>query len=87
MGRRAMAQGGFPEPSNSNFDVAVVLALTAFSWQGVTKLPIILKGIQCVEDVELAHEHGASGVVLSNHGVRIEDSLGVALNSCVSFDA
>jgi len=40
-------------------------------WQGITKLPIIIKGIQCVEDVEIAHEHGAAAVVLSNHGVRV----------------
>lgn len=54
-----------------NAAVSVVLTLIVFSWQGITKLPIILKGIQCVEDVQLAHEHGVSGVVLSNHGVRI----------------
>jgi L-lactate dehydrogenase (cytochrome) len=35
-----------------------------------TKLPIIIKGIQCVEDVELAAQHGAAGVILSNHGGR-----------------
>ena len=40
-------------------------------WQGITRLPIIIKGIQCVEDVEIAHEHGAAAVVLSNHGVRV----------------
>ncbi|KAF8303264.1 hypothetical protein DL93DRAFT_2067004 [Clavulina sp. PMI_390] len=38
--------------------------------KSVTKLPVVLKGIQCVEDVELAYEHGVAGVVLSNHGGR-----------------
>ncbi|TKY90150.1 hypothetical protein EX895_000148 [Sporisorium graminicola] len=34
------------------------------------KLPLYLKGIQTVEDVELAVKHGVEGVVLSNHGGR-----------------
>lgn len=36
----------------------------------VTKMPIILKGVQCVEDVLRAVEAGVHGVVLSNHGGR-----------------
>lgn len=41
------------------------------SWfQGITKMPIILKGVQCVEDVILAIEHSVQGVVLSSHGGR-----------------
>lgn len=35
-------------------------------WDG----PIVLKGIQCVDDVKLAVEHGVQGVLLSNHGGR-----------------
>ncbi|WVQ83117.1 hypothetical protein IAT38_005255 [Cryptococcus sp. DSM 104549] len=35
-----------------------------------TKLPIIVKGVQCVEDVELCAEAGVQGVMLSNHGGR-----------------
>ena len=35
-----------------------------------TKLPIVIKGVQCVEDVLKAAEIGAAGVVLSNHGGR-----------------
>lgn len=34
------------------------------------KLPLILKGVQTVEDVELAVQHGVQGVILSNHGGR-----------------
>lgn len=41
--------------------------------QSLTKLPIIVKGIQCVEDVELAAQQGADAVVLSNHGGRSLD--------------
>ncbi|KIM25178.1 hypothetical protein M408DRAFT_74720 [Serendipita vermifera MAFF 305830] len=38
--------------------------------KSITKLPVIIKGVQTVEDVELAVENGASGVLLSNHGGR-----------------
>ncbi|KAH3672400.1 hypothetical protein WICMUC_004236 [Wickerhamomyces mucosus] len=36
----------------------------------LTKLPIVIKGVQRKEDVLLAIQHGAQGVVLSNHGGR-----------------
>ncbi|CCC06920.1 hypothetical protein SMACR_00944 [Sordaria macrospora] len=48
----------------------------ALSWkdipwfQSITKMPIILKGVQRVEDVIKAIEVGVQGVVLSNHGGR-----------------
>ncbi|KAE8153358.1 S-2-hydroxy-acid oxidase [Aspergillus avenaceus] len=42
--------------------------------QSFTKLPVVLKGIQSVEDVKLAIEHGAPAVILSNHGGRQLDS-------------
>ncbi|KAF1930591.1 uncharacterized protein M421DRAFT_377288 [Didymella exigua CBS 183.55] len=38
-----------------------------------THLPIIIKGVQSVEDVELCVQHGAQGVILSNHGGRQAD--------------
>ncbi|KAF3051292.1 Cytochrome b2, mitochondrial precursor [Didymella keratinophila] len=38
-----------------------------------THLPIIVKGVQSVEDVQLCIEHGAQGVILSNHGGRQAD--------------
>ncbi|PWN48152.1 hypothetical protein IE53DRAFT_319940, partial [Violaceomyces palustris] len=37
------------------------------------KLPLFLKGVQTVEDVELAVKYGVNGVVLSNHGGRSLD--------------
>ncbi|KAM7206894.1 cytochrome b2, mitochondrial [Naviculisporaceae sp. PSN 640] len=48
----------------------------ALSWgdipwfQSITKMPIVLKGVQRVEDVLKAVEVGVQGVVLSNHGGR-----------------
>ena len=37
-------------------------------------LPVILKGITCGEDAELAVEHGADGIIVSNHGGRQLDT-------------
>ncbi|GAA6060227.1 hypothetical protein JCM10212_002306 [Sporobolomyces blumeae] len=39
-------------------------------FKSITKMPIILKGVQCWEDAVLAAEAGCAGVVLSNHGGR-----------------
>jgi L-lactate dehydrogenase (cytochrome) len=41
--------------------------------QSLTRLPIVLKGIQCVEDAEKAFAYGVQGIVLSNHGGRSLD--------------
>ncbi|MGZ8514672.1 MAG: alpha-hydroxy acid oxidase, partial [Candidatus Limnocylindrales bacterium] len=38
--------------------------------RGWTSLPVVLKGILTAEDARLAVEHGADGVVVSNHGGR-----------------
>jgi 4-hydroxymandelate oxidase len=38
--------------------------------RGWSSLPIVLKGILSAEDARLAVEHGADGVVVSNHGAR-----------------
>ncbi|KAJ3719767.1 FMN-dependent dehydrogenase-domain-containing protein [Lentinula raphanica] len=38
--------------------------------RSVTKLPIVIKGIQCVQDAILAAEAKVDGILLSNHGGR-----------------
>lgn len=58
----ARAISSFIDPSLSWKDVPWFLS--------VTKMPIILKGVQRVEDVIRAIEVGVQGVVLSNHGGR-----------------
>lgn len=58
----ARAISSFIDPSLSWKDIP---------WfQSITKMPIILKGVQCVEDVMRAIDAGVQGVVLSNHGGR-----------------
>ena len=35
-----------------------------------TPLPLIVKGVQCVEDIEACAKAGVNGVIISNHGGR-----------------
>ena len=58
----ARAISSFIDPSLSWKDIPWFLS--------ITKMPIILKGVQRVEDVIRAIEVGVHGVVLSNHGGR-----------------
>ncbi|THU80867.1 hypothetical protein K435DRAFT_735920 [Dendrothele bispora CBS 962.96] len=39
-------------------------------FKSITKMPIILKGVQCWEDALEAYDQGLAGCVLSNHGGR-----------------
>ena len=45
------------------------------------KLPVILKGVVTAEDAELAVEHGAAAIVVSNHGGRQLDSAPATLDA------
>jgi len=49
--------------------------------RGACPLPILLKGILSVEDALLAAEHGAAGVIVSNHGGRQLDGVAAALDA------
>lgn len=55
--------------------------ISGFTWDYVrrlkdaTSMKVLLKGIVTREDAELAIEHGADGVIVSNHGGRAEESL------------
>ncbi|KIK95385.1 hypothetical protein PAXRUDRAFT_827077 [Paxillus rubicundulus Ve08.2h10] len=53
-----------------NNDVDMTWERTIPWIRGTTKLPIVIKGIQCVADAVLAAEAGCEGIVLSNHGGR-----------------
>ena len=45
------------------------------------QLPVVLKGVVTAEDAELAVEHGAAAVVVSNHGGRQLDGVPATLDS------
>lgn len=40
------------------------------SCYSVTNLPIVLKGVLTAEDARLGVSHGASAILVSNHGAR-----------------
>ncbi|XP_074641799.1 2-Hydroxyacid oxidase 2-like [Tubulanus polymorphus] len=63
--------------TNSGWSAAVDASLTwkDIAWlKEVTNLPVIVKGILTAEDAELAIEHGASAIIVSNHGGRQLDT-------------
>jgi isopentenyl diphosphate isomerase/L-lactate dehydrogenase-like FMN-dependent dehydrogenase len=48
---------------------------------GEGRLPVVLKGVTTAEDAELAIEHGAAAVVVSNHGGRQLDGVPATLDA------
>ncbi|GAC96694.1 cytochrome b2 [Pseudozyma hubeiensis SY62] len=73
----AQAISGYIDPNLTWDDIA---------WFRKTcKLPLYLKGVQTVEDVELAVKHGVEGVVLSNHGGRSLEYSPAALDVLVEL--
>ena len=67
----ARAISSFIDPSLSWKDIPYFQQLTA--------MPVVLKGVQRVDDVVKAVEHGLHGVVLSNHGGRQLDTAPTAI--------
>jgi L-lactate dehydrogenase (cytochrome) len=73
---RAISVGALPDlltktklPPQSFIDPG--LSWADLKWMmSITKMPIILKGVQAWEDALLAYDAGCAGVVLSNHGGR-----------------
>jgi isopentenyl diphosphate isomerase/L-lactate dehydrogenase-like FMN-dependent dehydrogenase len=59
---------------------------TTLTWRGFeslaaeSPLPVLLKGIQTGEDAALACEHGAAGVIVSNHGGRQLDGVAATID-------
>lgn len=78
--REKDVRSGFRLPEHlraANFGGARDLRATSWtSWAaldwllGATKLPVLVKGILTGEDADLAVEHGAAAVMVSNHGGR-----------------
>ncbi|HTW39933.1 MAG TPA: alpha-hydroxy acid oxidase [Thermoplasmata archaeon] len=49
--------------------------------RGVTRLPVLVKGVLTREDARAAVDHGAAGVIVSNHGGRQLDAAPAALDA------
>jgi 4-hydroxymandelate oxidase len=49
----------------------MLLTWDEIDWmRGITKTPIVLKGVLTAEDAALAVEHGVDAIIVSNHGAR-----------------
>lgn len=48
--------------------------------QGITKLPVLVKGVLRADDAVLATKHGAAGIIVSNHGGRQLDTAPATIN-------
>jgi len=59
---------------------------TTLTWDDISRirswssLPLVLKGIMTVEDADLAIEHGADAIVVSNHGARQLDRVAAGVD-------
>jgi 4-hydroxymandelate oxidase len=55
---------------------ASLLLHDALTWadvdwlRGITRMPVLVKGVLTAEDAKLALDHGVAGVIVSNHGGR-----------------
>ena len=73
--RNVILNDGQPMPYA---DIGTQLRASVVTWQHLPWIrqiwgedkPIIVKGVQCVEDARLAVEHGVDAIVVSNHGGR-----------------
>ncbi len=73
----------FPKNVGADSGMAVYVASLfdpALTWKdiewlaGVTKLPVLVKGILRADDARRAVNHGAAGIIVSNHGARQLDT-------------
>ena len=72
--------GGLPASPDGTAGSIASLFDPTLTWKdiewlaGITKLPVLVKGILRSDDALLAIKHGASGVIVSNHGARQLDT-------------
>jgi 4-hydroxymandelate oxidase len=53
----------------------------------ITSLPIVVKGILAPEDALLAIQHGARGIIVSNHGGRVLDTVPASIDALPAITA
>ncbi|KAK4705053.1 L-lactate dehydrogenase (cytochrome), partial [Phenoliferia sp. Uapishka_3] len=69
-GKAAKKDGGIGSQSFSLYDSDLTWADIAWVQTLAPGVPVLVKGIGAAADVVLAKQHGAAGVILSNHGGR-----------------
>jgi len=93
----ACHEGGAPatfsqrgKPMYAGIDTSgIALVDPALTWTSVdrlkkfTRMKVVVKGIMTREDAMLARQHGADGIIVSNHGGRAEES-GLATIDCLA---
>ena len=59
------------------------LTWAALDWlTSISRLPVLAKGVLTAEDARLAVQHGARGIIVSNHGGRQLDG---AISTCAAL--
>ena len=76
------ARGNFPTDMRAEDEEDEALSWEDIAWlRSLTNLPILLKGILRPDDAELAVEHGAAGIIVSNHGGRQLDGVPASIEA------
>lgn len=89
--RRRLEKSPQDDPAAAGFAFASVFPNPGLTWDRLGLIrknwdgPILLKGIQAVEDAELAVEHGIDGIVVSNHGGRQVDGAIASLDALAAI--
>ena len=79
--------GNLPADEPEGLDDLLDMRGVALTWSDLVEirswssLPLVLKGILTAEDAQLAVEHGADGIVVSNHGGRQLDAVVAPLDA------
>jgi isopentenyl diphosphate isomerase/L-lactate dehydrogenase-like FMN-dependent dehydrogenase len=75
------------EPVRLTPEVLDLMVADSVTWRDIewlralTELPLVVKGVLTAEDAVLACEHGATGIVVSNHGGRQLDGVAASLDA------
>ncbi len=83
---RVAGAGPSHRPEAGGYDVFEAPSNRTLVWDDIadlrswSSLPLVLKGILTAEDARLAVEHGADGIVVSNHGARQLDRVPAAID-------
>ena len=76
---KSKGSSGINEYVSSLFDQSITWK--DVDWlKSITALPLILKGILSVETANLAYQHGADAIIVSNHGARQLDGVPASID-------
>jgi 4-hydroxymandelate oxidase len=71
-----LSAANFGDTATRDLAAQCIATWESLHWlRGITRLPVLVKGILTAEDAELAVEHGVAGIVVSNHGGRQLDGV------------